>query len=422
MKNNKDYNYKIFKSEACGHVVEYKMIKKENSLEKARVDEGKSDEQKRSDREGRDSGYWSKKDLGTSFGLHKPTEEGSGKNINYDIHSKNKPKAVEAIKFNSKMNKEEKDLGKARVDEGLSAKQKKKARYERNDPYGTKSGSWKPNIRGSKQEKNPAGQFYKEKLQDKYGKKPSREDLEYPMAASEEDCKCEDKAEKCECEDKEMKKREKFYIQKIQELRKQADPTAPVRQSISDTIGSAGSWLKSKFNNPKDPTAPVRQAVSNTAQNIGSGASNMLANRSSDARNQKAQNMGNPQEPAMSSNMAQKTPKPAVSNEAIQNVSQLTNPAGGMSNQNMSIGKQAAAPAPQATQAVTPQATQAVTPQTATAPAPQSFGEAFKAARAARMGGGGKDTFEFGGKKYHSFTKDDFAQGLGSNFNPNRTK
>jgi hypothetical protein len=259
-------------------------------------------------------------------------------------------------------------------------------------------------------------------LRVKKEKEKEKEKSPQKLAASEEDCKCDDKAEKCECEDEEMKKREKFYIQKIQELRKQADPTAPVRQSISDTIGSAGSWLKSKFNNPKDPTAPVRQAVSNTAQNIGSGASNMLANRSSDARNQKAQNMGNPQEPAMSSNMAQKTPKPAVSNEAIQNVSQLTNPTGGMSNQNMSIGKQATAPAPQAIQAVTPQATQAVTPQTAIAPAPQSFGEAFKAARTARMGGGGKDTFEFGGKKYHSFTKDDFAQGLGSNFNPNRTK
>ena len=42
MKDKKDFQYKIFKSEACGHTIEYKMIKKEHELEKARVDEGKS--------------------------------------------------------------------------------------------------------------------------------------------------------------------------------------------------------------------------------------------------------------------------------------------------------------------------------------------------------------------------------------------
>ena len=55
---------------------------------------------------------------------------------------------------------------------------------------------------------------------------------------------------------------------------------------------------------------------------------------------------------------------------------------------------------------------------TASAKNPSSFKEAFSAARAARVGGEGKDTFEFGGKKYHSFSKDDFSQGLGSKYNP----
>jgi len=138
--NKKDIQYQIVKPEACGHTIEYKMVKKEHELEKARVDEGKS------------------------------------------------------------------------------ATEKKQARAERNDPYNAKSGKWKQNVKGSRQYPDPKKQeskdassrlSYKHDLQAKHGKKPSKEDLEYPMAASEKDCSCEDKTEKCECEDKEMKKKRK---------------------------------------------------------------------------------------------------------------------------------------------------------------------------------------------------------------------
>ena len=48
-----------------------------------------------------------------------------------------------------------------------------------------------------------------------------------------------------------------------------------------------------------------------------------------------------------------------------------------------------------------------------------SFKEAFAQAREDRIAGKGKDVFEFGGKKFHSFSKDDFNKVLGNKYNRN---
>ena len=156
MKDNK-IQYKILKSEACGHTIEYKMVKKEHELEKARIDEGLSPREKMKAREARSSKEREPRELS-------PEQYETGKKIA-------RTKAVTET----------------------GEKQRKQTLKD---------------VLHTHKQNTP--------------KTPSKEDLEYPMAASEKDCSCEDKAEKCECEDEGMKKREKFYIQKIQELRKQS--------------------------------------------------------------------------------------------------------------------------------------------------------------------------------------------------------
>lgn len=164
--DNKNIQYKILKSEACGHTIEYKMVKKEHELEKARVDEGMSPREKMKAREARS------------------TKEREPKELN--------PEQYQTAK--------------------------KIARTKAVTETGEKE---------RKQTLKDALHTHKQNIP----KSPSKEDLEYPMAASEKECECEDKAEKCECEDKEMKKRKKFYIQKIQELRKAG---YPLRHNLSE--------------------------------------------------------------------------------------------------------------------------------------------------------------------------------------------
>ena len=155
-KDEKNFEYKIVKSEACGHVIEYKMIKSEE-----------------------------------------------------------KPRG---------------NLVRQVVD---YAKKGKKTGINLLDNM----------IADAKDEKRMASPAETAELKDK-----AKEKKQTKLAASEEECKCEDKTEKCECEDKGMKKREKFYIQKIQELRKQQDATAHLRDSIGNAVSGAGDWLASKFN------------------------------------------------------------------------------------------------------------------------------------------------------------------------------
>jgi hypothetical protein len=344
MKNNKkDIQYQIVKSEACGHVIEYKMIKKEHELEKARVDEGKS------------------------------------------------------------------------------AKEKKKQRFERNKDELEGKKPWKPHKRGDigvKEERyknRDAGERtskminLRHDLEAKHGKKPSNQDLEYPMASSEKECDCEDKTKKCECEDKEMKKKEKFYIQKIQELRKQ-DPTAANRQAVSNAAGSAWNWVKSKFNNPNDPTYKNRQAVGQGIQNLTNPPTESPARERMNRRYGVSEQKSAP---------AQKLPAQQPTAEAIQNASELigNKPNMSMENKLMSVPQKPTSNMSIATQDVG--AKQNIASDD-TAPAAQkydmknpfkvenakNFKDAFDQAR--RGTGGGGNVFEYGGKKYHTYTQDEF--------------
>jgi len=91
---------------------------------------------------------------------------------------------VDGFKKLSKAYLDKKDkLEKARVDEGLSAKQKKKARASRSEDF-VPHKKEKFTQDGARQMPKPDSSALKDKLKDK-AKKPSKEDLEYPMAASE---------------------------------------------------------------------------------------------------------------------------------------------------------------------------------------------------------------------------------------------
>ena len=403
--NKKDIEYQIVKSEACGHTIQYKMIKKE----------------------------------GRCWDGYEPTP---GK----EPYSKGSCKPIK---------KDEHDLEKAKVDEGLSSREKMKAREERSpkerapkelnpDQYETAKKIARTKAIGEKERKQTlkdALHTHKMKPKDKL---PSKEDLEYPMAASEKECLCKD----CDCDKKEVKKSEKFYIQKIQELRKQ-QPSLPgmetgmekLRNNISQYKNQASSAMSGLKNRAMDMARGVNTQASLPGMETGKEKI-MSAMRSA---------------PSKIADVASKTP--AASRAAFSSVGNLatkalpyaSKAAGiasalypeqiGQSTEDKNFVEQQMARSKASR--VSPEATQNVAnllsnkqpvsqaapnmsmpgqaptaPTTPTAPAPQSFGEAFKAARAARMGGQGSDVFEFGGKKYHSFSKDDFSQGLGSKYNP----
>jgi len=430
MKDKKDIQYKILKSEACGHTIEYKIVKKEHELEKARIDEGLSPREKMKAREARSSKEREPKELS-------PEQYETGKKIA-------RTKAVTET----------------------GEKQRKQTLKD---------------VLHTHKQNTP--------------KTPSKEDLEYPMAASEEDCKCEDKTEKCECEDKEMKKREKFYIQKIQELRKQQLPLPlqggslrdrPIKEiprvlgsklktgakDLGSRLGERVSNLASKAGNvtPNQIVEGAKGAASRAAEGAKGAASRVGQNAASLASRTGQGALGlagqvaskaaplarfagpagaaysalNPSEIGQSAadkNFVQQ--QMGISDRNIENRQYGGKNAGQYVLQNAPEGSQrnfqeksntemkqalglpaaqapaAQAPAAQAPAAQAPvaQAPAAQTPAEVAAK-PQSFGEAFKAARSARIGGTGKDTFDFGGKQYHSFTKDDFAQGIGNNYNP----
>ena len=335
MENNK-IQYKILKSEACGHTIEYKMVKKEHELEKARIDEGLSSREKMKAREARSPKEREPKELS-------PEQYETGKKIA-------RTKAVTAT--------------------------------------------------GEKQRKETLKDVLHTHKQNA-PKSPSKEDLEYPMAASEKDCLCKD----CDCDKKEVKKSEKFYIQKIQELRKAIGPAPRYKETPEDV--ARGKALSEQRRN---------QDLTNTG-----------------IANQNRAQVGLPiQTRGTQSNMGDYVLKDAPQRgerAATASVNQMT----GMNRMLPASAPAAQGPAAQApaVNTNTPQNNRAVLPSnynelgqqetkdmTASAKNPSSFKEAFSAARAARVGGEGKDTFEFGGKKYHSFSKDDFSQGLGSKYNP----
>ena len=402
--NKKDIQYQIVKPEACGHTIEYKMVKKEHELEKARVDEGKS------------------------------------------------------------------------------ATEKKQARAERNDPYNAKSGKWKQNVKGSRQYPDPKKQeskdassrlSYKHDLQAKHGKKPSKEDLEYPMAASEKDCSCEDKTEKCECEDKEMKKREKFYIQKIQELRKKQldlplEGASFQDRPIKELPGALGNKLKTG-------AKELGSKISGRASDLASRAGNLTPNQIAEGAKGAASRVAEGAKGAASkvgqnaASLASKTGQGAlglagkVASKAAP-LARLAGPAGiaysaldpaqigqsatdknfikqqmGRSDRNIenqqyggkNAGQYVLQNAPEGSQRNFQEKSNTEMKQTLGLPAAQApagtapdvaqkydmknpykvenaknFKDAFNQARTATGGGG--NVFEYGGKKYHTYTQDEF--------------
>jgi hypothetical protein len=84
--------------------------------------------------------------------------------------------------------KKQEELEKAKVDEGLSATQKKQQRKERSAEFAPHKKE-KFTQDGYRKMPNPTSQSnLKQKLREKHPKAPSNEDLEYPMAASENRC------------------------------------------------------------------------------------------------------------------------------------------------------------------------------------------------------------------------------------------
>jgi len=446
--DNNDIQYKIVKSEACGHTIEYKMVKSINL---------KKDE---------DSPRKSSDKLQNQLVQHAREGKKTG------------------VKLLDNMIADAKD--------------------EKRMITPAERGELAHNLRIKKEKQD------KEKKQQK-------------LAASEEECKCEDKAEKCECEDKEMKKREKFYIQKIQELRKQQLPLPlqggslrdrPIKEiprvlgsklktrakDVGSRLGERVSNLASKAGNltPNQIAQGVRNAPSQIAQGAGNLASRVGASGAGQLARQGAARAATALGPAgqlygafeggravgdyvvnpLIDKYTTETNKYGEKSNAVERgmgklSSLLPESIGGISEQqyqqsygdpsasNAAVEQQAKqnyAQSPAARdrqvaktkqnagpnsdmgidqsgdvvkQAPAAQAPAAQAP-TEAAAKPQSFGEAFKAARAGReqqIAAGTynpklHDTFKYtdpkSGKEasFHSFTKDDFAQGVGNKYNP----
>lgn len=351
MKDKKDFQYKIFKSEACGHTVEYKMVKKEHELEKAKIDEGLSPREKIKAREQRSSKEREPRELS-------PEQYETGKKI---------------------------------------ARTKAVGEKERKQTLKDVLHTHKQNM----------------------PKSPSKEDLEYPMAASEEDCKCEDKTEKCECEDKEMKKREKFYIQKIQELRKAAPQYFKTKQQAEAEAAAQkqAEAEQAASEQQKIDATLARRARINSQTPEGKRVPYPIAadlySRSQASRD--AQARRNPAEATNNvSNLLGN--KPASAQPAPAAKEQLYTPM----NANMSMPRQDANPAANMSMPGQPPAgTDNASATAEQAPAQKydmknpykvenakNFKDAFNQARKATGGGG--NVFEYGGKKYHTYTQDEF--------------
>lgn len=392
-KNEKDIQYKIIKSEVCGHSIEYRMVKKEIELEKAKIDEG------------------------------------------------------------------------------LSAKEKKKARKERSEGF-VPHEKEKFHSEGYREYKAPQSQEkLKQKLKSKERPKlPSKEDLEYPMAASEEMEKCIDNPD-CDCQEKKkkMKKSSNFYIQKIQELRKAVSsiaentpkiPNSQLQRGIQNSIqantpgaSSGGNALADSMGMPsaQEMSKPLTQnsqpnqpeykmdAPSFTGSDPSKSpyinlknAGNTVDVHNFDPNKFKAQVTGQKDNQAQNiqdytkANNAYNAEVKAGSNKFISDLASNKSVAPTASPATPNIPMASPSPnTPGLSADATKQAQTAANPAAAnptaanpTAQKPQSFGEAFKAARDARLGGTGSDTFDWNGKKYHSFSKDDFAQGQGGKYNP----
>jgi hypothetical protein len=427
-KNEKNIQYKIIKSEACGHSIEYKMIKKE----------------------------------GRCWDGYEPTP---GK----EPYSKGSCKPIK---------KEEFELEKAKADEGLSATQKKKVRSERKEGY-------KPHEKekftadGYREYKiSPSQEQVKQKLKSKERPKlPSKEDLEYPMAASEEMEKCIDNPE-CDCqkEKKKIKKSDNFYIQKIQELRKAGIPTSqPNPQDYPETKVNLFSDNKEANKKAFNDYNRDMKAYNASAPSASVGGAKLVDSRGMES----AQEMATPLVPTAPKNLqtpdprenptadmgtaqnqkqmqdffrqdaAQKADIKSASNQFIGNLAsnkpKTAEPTSSIPMAAPAPGTPGLAPAPAANPAAAnpaaanPAANPAAANPAAANPAAMrdpfkqpapptanqqaaanpTFAQEFNKFRNQRIGGDkGADTFEWNGKKYHSFSKDDFAQGLGAKYNP----
>ena len=361
MKDNK-IQYKILKSEACGHTIEYKMVKKEHELEKARIDEGLSPREKMKAREARSPKEREPKELN-------PEQYETGKKIA-------RTKAVTATG-----EKERKET----LKDVLHT-------HKQNAP-----------------------------------KSPSKEDLEYPMAASEKECLCKD----CDCDKKEVKKSEKFYIQKIQELRKQASQIDAIKQNPTTQATPAGMLLRG---------TPEERAAANVPNYIANPRGGMdIVSPSGKGVLPSGPNMN--QQESIGRFQEQQNAKynqPAMNDRTSNAVSNLRQTLGVPTAAAPTAQGPVAAPTAQTFQASqtgdkdfdqslnqkAAEAGSTVTSPAAGAPAPaagapaydmknpfkvenaKNFKDAFSQARNATGGGG--NVFEYGGKKYHTHTQDEF--------------
>jgi hypothetical protein len=429
--NKKDIQYQIVKSEACGHIVQYKMIKKE----------------------------------GRCWDGYEPTP---GK----EPYSKGSCQPVK---------KDEHGLEKARIDEGKSPREKMKAREERSpkeraprelnpDQYETAKKIARTKAIGEKERKQTlkdALHTHKMKQKDKL---PSKEDLEYPMAASEKECNCKD----CDCDKKEMNKREKFYIHKIQELRKRAGE--------STFINNADAWkriqekreanaVKNRLSQDTPPSSPIDRFSVSAGNNNRPISGREMVDRMAKIPQNKDPNQPlvypNPSKTGAPTYLAGETLADAynqkfrsgsksdsgeyVMRDAPQGTERATQ---GMLNNLTGLMPKQTAPAAAQTEvapaSTTPAATQTETAskttqasntgfpefdatfneqakkqgfnptgETPSQPAKttydiknpykvesaKNFGDAFNQARS-KIGSGG--VFEYGGKKYHTYTQDEF--------------
>ena len=333
MEKDNKIQYKILKSEACGHTIEYKMVKKEHELEKARIDEGLSPREKMKAREARSPKEREPKELN-------PEQYETGKKIA-------RTKAVTATG-----EKERKET----LKDVLHT-------HKQNAP-----------------------------------KSPSKEDLEYPMAASEKECLCKD----CDCDKKEVKKSEKFYIQKIQELRKQMT-FSPGKTQVG------GGNLPAQ-----NPTGLTPEQQKMAADNLSSITSNMGRNVAEDSakKYQQQQKFGTlsqgPQVGSRTDSITPKTPaaqiaqqNPGRTEQLVQNIKKDPTPEQLYSSiPELKPAPAAGAPAP------APAAQKYDMKNPFKVENAKNFKDAFNQAR--KETGGGGNVFEYGGKKYHTHTQDEF--------------
>jgi hypothetical protein len=418
-KNEKDIQYKILKSEACGHSIEYRMIKKETELEKAKIDEGLSAKEKKKARKERNEEFVPhEKEKFHSEGYREYKVPQSQEKLKQKLKSKERPKLPSKEDLEYPMAASE-EMEKCIDNPDCGCQEKKKEIKKSSNFYIQKI-----------QELRKAGEYRQPSLPgmettgEKIGNFARNAASKAGDFASNAASKAGDFARNA------ASKAGDFYRGAGNQM------SLPGMETTGEKIGNFARNAASKTLPEIGETAGAigRKALPMAGRAVGGlarFATNPYAVAATEAVNPSQIGSGkNDPEEKFINNQLERPSRggknagqyvyqnaPEGSQRAIQD---KTNEMLGFksSSNPMQQAPAAANPAAAPAAANPAAAPNAAGTSDAAASKPQSFAQAFNNARNARIAGTGPDTFPWNGKTYHSFQKDDFAQGQGAKYNP----